>query len=334
MGMIAQHAAHRARATGMTTFRALGAAATITALGLFAGCSGSASRSASLPEETVPSAAQPADGTAGGTSEDYSGSDAQGKPSGAPDSTLTQKVARTAQVSLTVTDVEAAATQLRGLVAAMGGQVTAENLVTRPDAESTQGPVSTIVLSVPADRLDSTLDQLKSVGTLTNRVISSEDVTTQVADVDSRVKTLNASIDRLRELSKKAGSIRELTDLEGELTDRISERDSLLAQQRALAGRVAQSPITVTLRTPVQASELETTGFVGGLVGGWNALLASSKMLMTVVGAVLPFAAVAAIVVVPLLAWRRRTRRRQRPAGGEGGGSTATDHPEPPRPEG
>ncbi len=314
----------------MKTLRALSTAATIAALALLVGCSSSGARSASLPEAAT-AAGQPADGT----SEDY-GSDGAGggQPAGEPGSTLTQKVARTAQVSLTVTDVEAAAAQLRDLAAAMNGQVTAENLVARPDAEEKDGPVSTIVLSVPADRLDSTLDQLKSVGTITNRVISSEDVTTQVADVDSRVKTLEASIERLRELSKKAGSIRELTDLEAQLTDRISERDSLLAQQRALAGRVAQSPITVTLRTPVQASELETTGFLGGLVAGWNALLASSKVLMTVVGAVLPFAAVAAVVLVPLLLWRRRLHRvRKGRSTGAGPGPTPGSQPSPGQPE-
>ena len=44
-------------------------------------------------------------------------------------------------------------------------------------------------------------------------------------------------------------------------------------------------------------------------MAGWNALVSSSRVLMTVVGAVLPFAALAALIVVPLLAWRRRARR-------------------------
>jgi hypothetical protein len=295
----------------MKTLRSLGIAAGVITLALLAGCSAG---SASMPAGSVAAGEEPGDLSAADQVENGEAlpSAAEGQPGEVPGTDVTQKLARTARVSITVTDVEAAATQLRDLATAMGGQVTAENLVTSADAdtEEERGPVSTIVISVPADRLDSTLDQLKSVGTLTARVISSEDVTTQVADVDSRIKTLNASIDRLRELSEKAGSIRELTELEAQLTERISERDSLIAQQRSLAGRVAQSPITVTLRTPAQASELETTGFLGGLIAGWNALLASSKVLMTVIGAVLPFAAVVAVVLVPLLLWRRARRRR------------------------
>ncbi len=292
----------------MSTLRALAAAATVATLALLAGCSGasSASRADSEP--------------AGGVAEDSSYSKADGNPeaasapAGQPDTTLTPKLARTAQVSLTVTDVEGAAVKLRSLAASVNGQVTAENLVTETDAEAKQRLTSVMVISVPAEALDSTLEQLKSIGTVTNRVISSEDVTTQVADVDSRVRTLNDSIARLRELWRKAGSVRELSELESQITDRISERDSLVAQQRALAGRVANSPVTISLTTPEPPSELETTGFLGGLLAGWNALVASSRVLMTVIGAVLPFAAAAAIVVVPLAVWRRRVRARTRDA--------------------
>lgn len=286
----------------MITFRALGAAAAGAALVLLAGCSGATNASMSEPEMAGGAAA---DSTVG-RAESYP----DAAPAGAPDSTLTPKLARTAQVSLTVTDVENAAVQLRALAASMNGQVTSENLVTELDADATRRLTSVMVISVPSDRLDSTLEQLTSIGTVTNRVISSEDVTTQVADVDSRVNTLNDSIARLRELWQKAGSVRELSDLESQITQRISERDSLVAQQRALAGRVASSPVTISMTTPEPPGELETTGFLGGLLAGWNALVASSRVLMTIVGAVLPFAAVVAVVGVPLLVWRRRVRTR------------------------
>lgn len=232
-----------------------------------------------------------------------------------------QQIARTARVSLTVTDIEAAAAQLRQLASAMSGLITSENLVTGDDIDPERRPVSTMVISVDSAKLDSTLDQLRSVGTITSRVISSEDVTLQVADVSARIKTLEASIARLRELSDKAGSIRELTELEAELANRIAERDSLAAQQRVLSQRVAQSPITIMLTTPPPPGELETAGFLGGLLAGWNALLASSRVLLTVLGAVLPFAALAAVIATPFLVWRHRVRARRTP--------TATPAPAP-----
>jgi len=251
---------------------------------------------------------------AGARAEDvssYAGEDASAGPQAMPtgtDSTLTPQVARSAEVSLRVTDVMVAAQRLRELASAAGGQVTAESLVLDAKDQS----YSAVVISVDADKLDSTLTALAEVGTVESRVINSEDVTTQVADVNARVAALNASIQRLQELSKKAGSVEELVRVETELSNRIAERDSMVAQQKWLSGRVAQSQISVQLITPEQAGPLQTTGFMGGLLAGWNALVATGLTLLTVVGALLPFAAVALLIALPLLFWRRRVRARKR----------------------
>lgn len=296
----------------MMTLRILGAVALLPALLVLGGCSAGSSM------QPVASTAE----GAGGSAEDSSGRGEvlpDAKPAGVPTAEA-QQIARTASVGITVADVEAAVAKLRQLTTTMGGVITSENLVTKVDADGISTPMSTMVISVAADKLDSTLEQLKSIGKITSRVISSEDVTTQVADVDSRIKTLDGSIERLRELSKQAGRISELTQLEAELTNRIAERDSLIAQQKILAGRVAQSPIAITLETPQPATELETTGFLGGLIAGWNALVSSSRILLTILGAVLPFLAVAAVIGTPLVLWRRRTHPRAKAAaaGSEG----------------
>ena len=255
-------------------------------------------------------AAQSAAGEAPADSVQYSGGEdgPQAAPSapGGTEGTLTPQIARSAEVTLRVTDVTGAAKRLRELAAAAGGQVTGENLVVEAENDS----YSSVVISVPADKLDSTLDALAEVGTIVTRVISSEDVTTQVADVNARVDALNASIQRLQELSKKAGSVSDLVEVESELSTRIAERDSMVAQQKWLAGRVAQSQVSIQLLTPNQAGPLQTTGFVGGLLAGWHALVSTGQALLTVLGAILPFAAVLLLLGAPLVLWRRRRRAR------------------------
>ena len=77
------------------------------------------------------------------------------EPGQVPTSVPSQQLARTATVTMTVTDVNAAAAALRDLAAAVGGQVTAENLVTRTGAEE---PPSVVRISVPAAPLDTPLD--------------------------------------------------------------------------------------------------------------------------------------------------------------------------------
>ena len=99
------------------------------------------------------------------------------------------------------------------------------------------------------------------------------------------------------------------------------------------------STVSVTLVTAanVVVPEEDSSGFLGGLKSGWKAFLGASSGVLTVLGAVLPFAVLLAIVVVPLLWWRRRRRAQRPPApayaswappaagpgngGGSGGGS-------------
>ena len=54
------------------------------------------------------------------------------------------------------------------------------------------------------------------------------------------------------------------------------------------------------------------TGFLAGLKGGWEAFTASVVVVLTAVGAVLPFAVAAAVVGLPLW-WALRRRRTPQP---------------------
>ena len=70
------------------------------------------------------------------------------------------------------------------------------------------------------------------------------------------------------------------------------------------------APITVTLIGPDQVAP-STNPFVIGLSQGWEALQKSIGMLLTIIGAVLPFALVGGAIAWPLLR-RHRTRAAAR----------------------
>jgi len=214
-------------------------------------------------------------------------------------------------MTVVVSDESAAATRLRAIATAHGGVVTTENVVS---GEKSSYATSTIVLSVPADELDGALTDIAAVGEVTLRTIQSTDVTAKVADVESRITTMRASIARMQELLTRAGSVTEIAQVETELTNREADLESLLAQQKVLAQRVAQSPITVTLTrvAVVEPNPVPETGFIAGLKAGWHALKVFGVALLTVVGALLPFLAVLALIGVPVV-WLVRRRGGARP---------------------
>ncbi|HEY8664650.1 MAG TPA: DUF4349 domain-containing protein, partial [Propionibacteriaceae bacterium] len=224
----------------------------------------------------------------------------------------TQKITRSATMTVVVSDESAAATRLRAIATAHGGVVTTENVVS--GGEKSYYATSTIVLSVPADELDGALTDIAAVGEVTLRTIQSTDVTAKVADVESRITTMRASIARMQELLTRAGSVTEIAQVETELTNREADLESLLAQQKVLAQRVAQSPITVTLTrvAVVEPNPVPETGFIAGLKAGWHALKVFGVALLTVVGALLPFLAVLALIAAPVV-WLVRRRGGARP---------------------
>lgn len=224
---------------------------------------------------------------------------------------IERSISREAFITLRVDNVTEAAASVRLLAVEYKGRVTWEEI---NDSSSRSGAYSTITLAVPSDKLDAALDSLAKIGTVESRSISATDVTEEVVDVNSRIATMRESIDRLNALMKKSGSVADIAAIEGELTKRQAELDSLLTRQKYLATLVEMSPITVTL-VPKGAEYSQPNPFVEGLQQGWAAFTGSITFLIALIGALLPFAVVALLIAIPLEKWRRkRAASRPRPA--------------------
>ena len=225
--------------------------------------------------------------------------------------TFDRKLARRADISITVADVDVAAAKVRAIAASAKGLVVAEAISSEPDDPSLGG-FSSITISVPTAELDATLDRLAELGKVHSRNASTDDVTSQYVDTESRVKTMQASVDRVRALMSQATKLGEIVALEAELSRRQADLEATQSQLAALKDSVALAPVEVRLSTDEQVLEQadDSTGFLAGLESGWAAFTGSVTVLLTLVGAALPFAALAALVLVPLLVWlRRRTPR-------------------------
>jgi hypothetical protein len=237
---------------------------------------------------------------------------------GAPDSGSTVPAAtelpraliRTAEMTVRVGDVSAAARSAQEYARAAGGTTAGDNRSgTGEDARAD------LVLKVAPGRLDGTLDRFGALGEELRRSSATQDVTEDVADIDVRVRSMQASIARVRAILSRAERIGDVVSVEGELSRRTTELESLQARQRALAGQVSLATVTLHLvakDVPDAAPPAERGGFLGGLEDGWDAFSSAVGWVLTALGAVLPFL----LVLVPLgLAARwYATRRRTAPA--------------------
>jgi hypothetical protein len=141
-----------------------------------------------------------------------------------------------------------------------------------------------------------------------------------------------ARVDSGRRLLSQAKSLNDLVMLEKEVATRESDLASLQAKKRRLADLTTLSTITVVLLDPQAAVKQDDgpPGFLAGLTGGWDALKASLGVLLTVLGALLPWLVALGIPVVALVYAFRRYVRRRRPAAPAP--AFATGGPPPPAP--
>jgi hypothetical protein len=207
---------------------------------------------------------------------------------------------RTATIELSAGDVLKTVDQARDIAATEGGYAGKEDV---------RDTTATLVLHIPSDRFDGALDDLSKLGRVTSREQSAEDVTEQVVDLESRIASQRASVDRVRTLLARASTVDEIVRIEQELTTREADLESLEQRRQALAGQVAMSTVTMGITksdAPPPPAPQESSGFVAGLSDGWHAFLDAGAVTLRVVGAVLPFAVVLGIPAAFVFRWRRR----------------------------
>jgi hypothetical protein len=212
-------------------------------------------------------------------------------------------VIRTAELDVRVDEVRAAADEAGRAARAAGGGVDAEERTGSGDDGS-----ATLTLRVPPKAFDTTIDALAGLGEERSRRLGSEDVTDQVVDLEARLATQRASVDRVRTLLGEAEKLGEVVQIEAELTKRTADLEALEARLESLNARVDLSTITLRLtRLPEAAAAAGAAGFGDGLAAGWAALAGTGRVLSVTAGALLPFLPV--LLVVGYLVWRARSRR-------------------------
>lgn len=220
-----------------------------------------------------------------------------------------QQIIQTANVSLEVDDVEKAVSNVAESVDESDGFVQSRS-INLYDNDAT----ASMTIRIPASDLEGFLISLADEGRVLTSTIDAQDVTTEVIDLEARIRTLEASINRLRDLQQQAESVADLVAVESELATRQSELESLTARRDYLATQVDLATVYLWLDQRDTGSAL-TPDFIGGVQRGWDALLTLGAGLITGVGFLLPTAlvglSIAVVVIIIIRLIRRRSTREE-----------------------
>jgi Domain of unknown function (DUF4349) len=233
-----------------------------------------------------------------------------------------QAVIFTATLSLRAADVQATVARATQLAVAAGGYVSGEH-ASMTQSRHARALVS-IQFKVPAAVYQSTLSALGGLGAKRSETQQAQDVTGAVADVNSRVTSAQAAITQLRKLLTRTGSVGGLLTVQEQINAEEATLEALQSQQRALARETTYATISMTITGPPPPRvrhhpHAGASGFLGGLAAGWRALRVVVAGLLTLAGALLPFAIPLALVALAAVGTRRwlgrRRSARARPAG-------------------
>lgn len=298
---------------------------------------GGGPRSGSASSAAGSSALEQAPGFASGQEalpSDVDGQTGAAESADAADDPVGREVVTTATATVSVASVPAAITALSETAGDLGGYV--ESSTTSETASTSEGASSgtaidpyypapipdgggVISIRVPAHRLTEASDSLSGLGTVTASSVDRRDVTTQAVDLRARVDAAQASVDRLTELVAQAGSLADLLAAESALADRQATLESYQQQLTVLESQVSLATLTVTVLPESSPVTAEPTGFLDGLLAGWNGLVAAANGALVGIGFLLPWLAVAGVVALLVVVVRRRRGppAGRRPVGGD-----------------
>ena len=165
---------------------------------------------------------------------------------------------------------------------------------------------------VPED-LKRLLEHVQTLGKIAQHTTEREDKTAVVVDTEAKIKNLTSFRDNLRAmLGKPSATIKDLVEIQQQLTETQSELDSENAQRKILANETEKIAVEISLRVERPKDN------AGGFALIWNALRESGSVLgdstaslIYTIVAIIPWL----ILILPggwvlLRLWRKLRRRR------------------------
>lgn len=159
----------------------------------------------------------------------------------------------TAFLTVAVTDVADASIEATRIIEEFGGFVFGQDTIGGVE------PRTTLVLKVQPADFQAALAALGEVGEIRSQSVNADDVTERVVDLESRIGTAEASVERLKTLLETATDIRQVVELENELLDRETTLETLRGSLRTLEDAVNLATITLTVTEALSRPALNVT---------------------------------------------------------------------------
>jgi hypothetical protein len=179
------------------------------------------------------------------------------------------------------------------------------------DGQRVQG--GTLVLRVPAERLDGASESLRALGTVESESIRAEDISEQYYDLDSRLKNArNLEARLLKLLAERAGQLSDVIAMETKLGEVREQIERLEGRQRLWDNQVALATVRISFHVPLPVAPIAEASFLADLrstfSGSLAVLGAVSRGFVFFLTALAPWSP---LIIGAILLLRRMLRRER-----------------------
>ena len=171
--------------------------------------------------------------------------------------TTQQKLIKRVSINAETEDLEALMPTISAKITELGGYVESQELYNGSGYNSYRSRSVNMVVRIPAERLAEFTAQVEGISNVVNYSETTDDVTLQYTDTESRVKALQVEQERLLALLEKAESLKDLLEIEDRLTDVRYELESYTSQLRVLDNKVSYATVTIYISQVRVYTEVE-----------------------------------------------------------------------------
>jgi len=211
-------------------------------------------------------------------------------------------VIKNASLSIVVPDPSSAMKSIVVMAEGMGGFVVNSNIYKTTTSQGLEVPIANITIRVPAEKLDQALIQIKALVDdqeidVLNEDISGQDVTSEVTDLESRLRNLEAAEEQLLKIMDNAYQTDDVIIVFRELTSVREEIEMIQGQIKYYRESAQLSAVSIYLQAKAALEPITIGKWLPGaeVQKALQALINGGKFLVNMLIWLV-------ILVVPLLA--------------------------------
>lgn len=118
---------------------------------------------------------------------------------------------------------------------------------------------SNFTVKVPSSQFDEAMKAIGEIGIVKNHGISTQDVSEQFYDLQTRLSTKKVMKKNLEKYLSQAKDIKDLLQIETELNSVISDIESMEGRMKRLSNQIDYSTINITMQLPYGKTDLNIT---------------------------------------------------------------------------